>query len=152
MEDEQKGNTMQSVVKGFSGSLLLRGAATLLAVALLGGMLTPCFGDQGPTPDPSGTATGDRTTTTDAAGNGFVVPAPPDPTAPDYAQKKKDYDEYQAQLAKEPLAAKLADHVGHVRVATNFSWTLLTGISCYSCKLDLPCSLADWCIRKMPPI
>src|SRR6266851_695789 len=127
MDEWKKGNTMQSVVKRLRGSLLLRGAATLLAVAILGGMLTPCFGDQGPTPDPSGTATGDRTTTTDAAGNGFVVPAPPDPTAPDYAQKKKDYDEYQAQLAKEPLAAKLADHVGHVRVATNFSWTLLTG-------------------------
>ena len=56
-----------------------------------------------------------------------MVPAPPDPSAPDYAQKKKDYDEFQAQLAKEPLAGKLADHVGHVRIATNFSWTLLTG-------------------------
>jgi Amt family ammonium transporter len=127
MEEGKRGNGMQSAVKRSRGSLLLRGAATLFAVAILGGMLTPSFGDQGPTPDPSGTATGDRTTTTDAAGNGFVVPAPPDPTAPDYAQKKKDYDEYQAQLAKEPLAAKLADHVGHIRIATNFSWTLLTG-------------------------
>src|SRR5207344_2489910 len=61
------------------------------------------------------------------AGTPFVVPAPPDPSAPDYAQKKKDYDEFQAQLAKEPLAGKLADHLGHVRIATNFSWTLLTG-------------------------
>jgi ammonium transporter, Amt family len=29
--------------------------------------------------------------------------------------------------AKEPLAVKLADSVGHVRVATNFAWTLNTG-------------------------
>jgi len=92
----------------------------------LGSLLTPCFADE-PAPDPSGTATGDRTTTTDAAGNPFVVSAPPDPSAPDYAQKKKDYDDFEAQLAKEPLAGKLADNLGHVRIATNFSWTLLTG-------------------------
>ena len=56
-----------------------------------------------------------------------MIAPPTDQSAPDYAEKKKAYDEYQAQLAKEPLAGKLADHVGHVRVATNFSWTLLTG-------------------------
>ncbi len=106
----------------------LRRAAVMLFVAVvLGGLLTPCFADEGPAPDPAGTATGDKTSTTDAAGNPFVVAAPTDPSAPDYAQKKKDYDEYQAQLAKEPLAGKLADHVGHLRIATNFSWTLLTG-------------------------
>ena len=85
----------------------------LLGVLVLGGLLTPCFADGPPVPDPAGTATGDRNSTLDAAGNPFVVPAPPDPSAPDYADKKKAYDEYQAQLAKEPLAAKLADHVGH---------------------------------------
>ena len=42
-------------------------------------------------------------------------------------KKKQDFDEYQAQAEKEPLAVKLADTVGHVRLATNFSWTLLTG-------------------------
>ena len=94
---------------------------------MLGYVSTPCFADDGPVADPAGTATGDKTTTYDAAGNPFVVAAPTDPNAPDYAQKKKDYDEYQAQLAKEPLAGKLADNVGHLRVATNFSWTLLTG-------------------------
>jgi hypothetical protein len=35
-----------------------------------------------------------------------VVAAPLDPSAPDYAQKKKDYDEFQAQLEKEPLAGE----------------------------------------------
>jgi Amt family ammonium transporter len=104
-----------------------QGAAILLATLVLGGLLTPCLADSQPAPDPAGTATGDRTSTLDAGGNPFVVPAPPDPSAPDYAQKKKDYDDYQAQLAKEPLAGKLADHVGHLRVSTNFSWTLLTG-------------------------
>ena len=116
-----------SVAKWLQRSQLLRGGLALFALVILGGMLTPCFADQGPAPDPSGTATGDRTTTTDAGGTPFVVPAPSDPSAPDYAQKKKDYDEYQAQVAKEPLAAKLADNLGHVRIATNFSWTLNTG-------------------------
>jgi ammonium transporter, Amt family len=104
-----------------------QGVVILLATVVIGGLLMPCFADDGPAPDPAGTATGDKTSTTDAAGNAFVVAAPTDPNAPDYAQKKKDYDDYQAQLGKEPLAAKLADHVGHLRVATNFSWTLLTG-------------------------
>lgn len=101
--------------------------AMAFVVAVLAGFLTPCFAGNAPAADPAGTATGDKTSTLDAGGNPFVVPAPPDPSAPDYAQKKKDYDDYQAQLAKEPLAGKLADHVGHLRVATNFSWTLLTG-------------------------
>src|ERR1700684_870616 len=78
-------------------------------------------------PDPAGTATGDRSSAADAAGNPFVVPEPTDPTAPDYSKLKKDFDEYQAQAAREPLALKLADDVGHARIATNFSWTLLTG-------------------------
>jgi hypothetical protein len=48
-------------------------------------------------------------------------------TAPDDAQKKKDYDDFQALAAKEPLTVKLADAVGHIRVANNFAWTLNTG-------------------------
>jgi Amt family ammonium transporter len=63
----------------------------------------------------------------DAGGNSFVVTEPTDKTAPDYAANKKAFDDYQAQAAKEPLAVKLADSVGHVRVATNFAWTLNTG-------------------------
>ena len=35
--------------------------------------------------------------------------------------------QYQAQAEKEPLAVKLADSVGHIRMATNFAWTLNTG-------------------------
>jgi Ammonium Transporter Family len=91
--------------------LLPRAALLLLASVALGGLLTSCFADEGPKPDPAGTATGDRTTTYDAAGNPFVVPAP-DPNAPDYAQKKKEYDEYMAQLAKEPLASSYLGRAG----------------------------------------
>jgi hypothetical protein len=80
-----------------------------------------------PQPDPAGIATGDKTTTYDAGGNGFVITEPTDKTASDFADKKKAFDEYTAQAAKEPLALKLADNVGHLRIATNFSWTLLTG-------------------------
>jgi Amt family ammonium transporter len=122
-----KNGTLAAHVATRSRWCLLRLSALLLATVVLGGLSVPCFADEGPAPDPAGTATGDKTTTYDAAGNSFAVAAPTDPNAPDYAQKKKDYDEYQAQLAKEPLAGKLADHVGHLRISTNFSWTLLTG-------------------------
>ena len=80
-----------------------------------------------PKPDPAGITTGDRTTVYDAGGTAFVVAEPSDPKAEDYADKKKAFDEYQAAAEKEPLAVKLADSVGHVRVATNFAWTLNTG-------------------------
>ena len=79
------------------------------------------------TPDPAGIATGDRTNAVDAGGNSFVVSEPTDKADPDYATKKKAFDEYTAMAAKEPLALKLADSVGHVRIGTNFAWTLNTG-------------------------
>jgi ammonium transporter, Amt family len=101
------------------------------AIVLIAGMVletaTLSFADDGPKPDPAGTATGDKSNVVDAAGNPFVVPEPTDKNAPDYAKNKKDFDEYQAQVAKEPLAMKLADSVGHVRVGTNVAWTLNTG-------------------------
>jgi hypothetical protein len=80
-----------------------------------------------PPPDPSGTATGDKSSVVDAGGAPFVVPEPTDKADPDYAAKKKAFDEYREQAAKEPLAVKLADSVGHVRIATNAAWTLNTG-------------------------
>jgi ammonium transporter, Amt family len=80
-----------------------------------------------PKPDPAGISTGDKSAVMDAGGNSFVVSEPTDKKDPDFAKKKKDFDEYQAQAAKEPLVTKLADAVGHLRLATNFSWTLLTG-------------------------
>jgi ammonium transporter, Amt family len=82
---------------------------------------------QPPQPDPAGIATGDKSAVSDAAGNPLIVPEPTDKTAPDYQQNKKAFDDYQAQAAKEPIALRLADSVGHMRISTNFSWTLLTG-------------------------
>jgi len=78
-------------------------------------------------PDPAGIVTGDKTNAVDAGGNAFVVSEPTDKSDPDYATKKKAFDEYTAQAAKEPLALKLADSVGHVRIGTNVAWTLNTG-------------------------
>jgi Amt family ammonium transporter len=95
----------------------------VLAMLLMSVLSVPVRAQQ---PDPSGAATGDRTTAVDAAGNAFVVPQP-DASDPDYAAKKKAYDDFQAQLAKEPLAGKVADVAGHVRIATNAAWTLNTG-------------------------
>src|SRR5450755_2305487 len=107
--------------------LMASGATTVLLVGMLAGLSAFSFADDGPKPDPAGTATGDKSAAVDAAGNPFVVPEPTDKTAPDYVEKKKAFDEYQAQAAKEPLAVKLADSVGHTRVGTNFAWTLNTG-------------------------
>src|ERR1700719_56422 len=107
--------------------LMASGATTVLLAGMLAGLSAFSYADDGPKPDPSGTATGDKTVVVDAAGNPFVVAEPADKTAPDYAANKKAFDDYQAQAAKEPLAVKLADSVGHVRVATNFAWTLNTG-------------------------
>jgi len=102
-------------------------AAIVLLAATLAASSTFSFADDVAKPDPSGTATGDKSAVVDAAGNPFAVPEPTDKTAPGYARNKKDFDDYQAQAAREPLAVKLADSVGHVRVATNFAWTLNTG-------------------------
>src|SRR5262245_24199578 len=104
-----------------------RHAICLLIVVLFGCLIPVSLLAQGPQPDPAGLATGDRNHAIDGAGNPFMVPAPPDPTAPDYAAKKKAFDEFQEQAAKEPLAVKLADSVGHTRIGTNFAWTLNTG-------------------------
>ena len=99
-------------------------AALALAVVGHGGV---CRADDQPNPDPAGIATGDKASVYDAGGTAFVVTEPTDKTAADYVQKKKDFDDYQAAAEKEPLAAKLADSVGHLRIATNFAWTLNTG-------------------------
>jgi ammonium transporter, Amt family len=105
----------------FKAGLLL-----MLAVSIFLGLLTPLMADD-PKPDPAGIVTGDKTNAVDAGGNAFMVTEPTDKAAPTYTQAKKDFDEFKAQADKEPLAVKLADSVGHVRVATNAAWTLNTG-------------------------
>jgi ammonium transporter, Amt family len=101
-------------------------AALLLAAFVVGILAAPAFGQE-PAPDPAGIATGDKGAAVDGGGNAFVVSEPTDKTAPDYAKKLKDYQDFKAQADKEPLAMKLADTVGHVRIGSNFSWTLMTG-------------------------
>src|SRR5215510_15855881 len=95
---------------------LLRGAVVVFFAYILSGFAIVSLAADEPQPDPAGIATGDKTTAIDAAGNPFVVPEPTDKTDPDYAQKKKTFDDYQEQATKEPLAVKLADSVGHVRI------------------------------------
>ncbi len=110
-----------------SRSIVMNGIAALVLGLILAASTAPCFADDAPKPDPAGIATGDRSSATDAAGNSFVVTEPTDKTSPDYAKNKKEFDDYQALAAKEPLAVKLADDVGHLRIGTNFAWTLNTG-------------------------
>jgi Amt family ammonium transporter len=107
--------------------MLFRVAIVIFFASILSGPAVVSLAADEPQPDPAGIATGDKSNAIDAAGNPFVVPEPTDKTDPDYTQKKKAFDEYQEQAAKEPLAVKLADTAGHVRIATNFGWTLNTG-------------------------
>jgi ammonium transporter, Amt family len=118
---------MQSALVGRTRRRMFAAIVALLFAQIFVGSISTAYADQSPQPDPAGTATGDRTLVVDAAGNPFIVPEPADKTAPDYPKSKQEFDNFQVQAAKEPLALKLADDVGHVRVATNFSWTLLTG-------------------------
>src|SRR5450830_1556905 len=102
-------------------------AIGVFLVNLLSGSAVVVRAATDPPPDPAGIATGDKSNAVDAAGNAFVVSEPTDKADPDFATKKKAFDEYQAQAAKEPLAMKLADSVGHTRIGTNVAWTLNTG-------------------------
>jgi Amt family ammonium transporter len=90
----------------------------------------------GPKPDPAGTATGAAADAQDAGGAHFVVSEPTALSDDDkkdsakvkkFGEDKKAFDDYTAQSKVEPLAVKLADSVGHNRVAINMMWTLLTG-------------------------
>src|SRR6476661_4880291 len=101
------------------------GAAVCLLVLTFGGGRS-LRAQSAATPDPAGTATGDRNSVADAAGNPFILTEPTDKADPDYPAKKKAFDEFQAQAMKEPLAIKLADPVGHLRIGTNAAWTLNT--------------------------
>ena len=105
---------------------LLKAVLAILFAQWLCGPMLVALADE-PQPDPAGIATGDKSSTSDAGGNSFILTEPTDKTASDYAKNKKAFDDFQAQAAKEPLAMKLADNVGHLRISTNFSWTLLTG-------------------------
>jgi Amt family ammonium transporter len=89
-----------------------------------------------PKTDPAGTATGAAGDVADASGAHFVVSEPAALSDDDkkdpaklktYTEAKKAFDDYTAQAKAEPLALKLADAVGHNRVAINFVWTLFTG-------------------------
>ncbi|HVU24221.1 MAG TPA: ammonium transporter [Opitutus sp.] len=105
--------------------------AILVGIALFSSVsVSRMFADD-PKPDPNGGSTG-------AAADvpGFIVSAPAELSGDDakdkdkvaaYNDAKKAADDYAKQSAVEPLAVKLADNVGHTRVAINFMWTLVTG-------------------------
>ncbi|HEY1764591.1 MAG TPA: hypothetical protein VGF85_06685, partial [Opitutaceae bacterium] len=109
-------------------------AAFLVAALFCSAQTVRVLADD-PKPDSAGTATGMAVDAQSPAGT-FLVSAPSDLSADDkkdkdkvkaYDDAKKAYDDFAAQNKTEPLAVKLADSVGHNRVAINFEWTLLTG-------------------------
>ena len=108
---------------------------TLLVLALASGA-PALWADDAPKPDPTGTATGSIADVGGGPGGNFVVTEPAklsDEEAKDpakvkaFGEAKAAYETYVAQTKAEPLAVKLADTVGHNRVAINFVWTLITG-------------------------
>lgn len=106
--------------------LLTRAWLPLLAAALFLGTVQVCRAQE-PQPDPAGIATGTRDNAPTADGTSFSLAEPTDKSDPDYAKKLADYQAYKAELNRSPLVGKLADAVGHVRIGTNFAWTLNTG-------------------------
>jgi Amt family ammonium transporter len=113
----------------YSGQIRFRAALLGLTLFCSAGALRLLADD--PKPDPAGINTGVA-----ADVPGFVVSAPADLSADDkkdkdkakaYDDAKKAFDDYTKQASVEPLAVKLADGVGHNRVAINFMWTLITG-------------------------
>ena len=89
-----------------------------------------------PTPDSQGYATGAAVDAADASNTKFIITAPADLMGDDlkdtnkvaaFKDAKKAFDDFTAQSKAEPLALRLADSVGHNRVAINFMWTLVTG-------------------------
>src|SRR5580700_4111290 len=86
--------TLSTTLSRTLSATMSAGAVILLCAGLFMGLAAPCFADDGPKPDPSGIATGDKTSAVDAAGNPFVVSAPTDKTAPDYAANRKAFDDY----------------------------------------------------------
>jgi CheY-like chemotaxis protein len=69
-----------------------------------------------PQPDPAGIATGDRSSVQDAGGTPFVVAEPTDKSAPDYADKLKDYEAFQA-AAETAQVNELVDALPRVESA-----------------------------------
>jgi len=57
-------------------SLVAASATIVLVSGMLTGLSALSFADDGPKPDPAGTATGDKGAAVDAAGNPFVVARP----------------------------------------------------------------------------
>jgi ammonium transporter, Amt family len=103
----------------------------ITAITLVAALSPAMVHADDPKPDPAGINTGVA-----ADVPNFVVSAPSDLSDDDkkdtnkvatFQAAKKAADDYAAQAKLEPLAVKLADNVGHNRVAINFMWTLVTG-------------------------
>lgn len=110
-------NLMAKPVKRFAKMLV-----TILMIALTVIVAQRAFAG-----DPGGNKTGTAANVQDAQANTFAPQPPTDKKDPKYAEQLKAAQEYKAQAAKEPLAAKLAESVGQNQVAINLSWTLITG-------------------------
>jgi Amt family ammonium transporter len=104
------------------GLVVLLTALLLVMPGLRAGAQTPAAATPSaataPAPDPGGTATG-------VAADVYGMPTASDNfTETDPAKQAADIAKYKQT---EPYAVALANNVGHIKVATNFAWTLNTG-------------------------
>ena len=118
---------MKRAVRSLRRTLVGSVAMIVLLAGTLASFSAFGFADDAPKPDPAGIATGDKTIALSMPRAILLSSRTRRQKRSGLRAEKKAFDEYQAQAAKEPLAVKLADSVGHVRVATNFAWTLNTG-------------------------
>jgi hypothetical protein len=94
---------------------------------LLVGLASTCFADDAPKPDPSGVATGDKTSR-GGRGRQFLCGCQSPPIRLLQTMREQEgVRRLPGSGGQRTARLKLADSVGHVRVATNFAWTLNTG-------------------------
>jgi len=108
----------------------------LLIVSMALALVFPASFAQGAAgPDSAGTNTGLASDAESPLGS-FIVKAPLELSESDkqdtnkvaaYQAEQKAYDDFTALAKLEPLAVKLADSVGHNRVAINIVWILVAG-------------------------
>jgi Amt family ammonium transporter len=97
--------------------------------------------------DPAGSKTG-VAADVQGAGGAIILSEPADPSAADYAEKKKAYDEQQAQMKAEPFATALADGVGQNRIAVNLVWLLVCGFMVMFMQAGFAMVEAGFCRKK----
>ena len=123
MNNEKEVNMAQSIMKRLCQPRFLRRVAIILATLVLGGLLVSCFADE-PARDPAGIATGDKTSTYDAGGNAVRRARAIRSQCSGLRRQEEGVRRVPGPAGQRAAGGEAGRHVGHVRIATNFAWTL----------------------------